>query len=426
MEDNKEKEYHFLKEEKKKIPTNKKKFCKKLGVVILFAAVFGVVACLAFCLLKPVVQKHQEAKTTDLSSLTQKEPEGTADVSGTDVTGTGETEGEPDQIIIQETVALSIDEYEALQTQLYSIGNQARRSVVEINSVTNETDWFDAEFETKGQSSGVILSTEGSEILILSETDMIADANEISVTFYDETKATAYLKAYDAVTGLAVIAVDQKEVNDTTKSMILATEIAETNTLKSGSFVIAVGSPQGEAFSVVVGNITSSNKKVSFADKNCRLYATNIEAYQDTRGVLLNVDGQMVGIISQSEESDAVKAISVTELKGLLTKLMAGKRPAYLGLEFSEITMSVSEEYNLPDGIYIKKVDMDSPAAAAGLQVGDIITKIDGNDVLTELQYENYMITAEPEQKITVTVKRLGSNDQYHDVTCKVILGVDN
>ena len=409
-EDGTEKEYHFLKEETKKVPANKKKFCKKLGVVILFAAVFGVVASLVFCLLKPVIEKRQAEKAADYSEY---EGEQSEDLSS-----------EPEQIIVQETVALSIEEYEALQTQLYSIGSLAAKSVVEINSVTSEKDWFEDDFETRGESSGVILQTTGSEILILTETDMIADANEIRVTFYGNQKVKADLKAYDGSTGLAVLAVDQKDVSETTKTMISAVEISDATHIRPGAFVIGIGSPQGDAFSVVVGNVTSSNQMISFPDKNCKLISTSIEAYPDTKGVLLNVDGQMVGIVCQGEDSDALKAISVSDIKGTLTKLMEGKRPAYLGVEISEVTISVSEEYNLPDGIYVKKVDMNSPAVSGGLQVGDIIVKIDGREMLTETQFENYMINAEPEQKINVTVKRLGGNDEYHDVNCKVTLGV--
>lgn len=408
MEDNNKKEYHFLKEETKKIPTNKKKLCKKLGVVIIFAAIFGAVACLVFCLLKPVIEKQQEERATAISQ--QQEEEQQVD--------------EPEQIVVQETIEPTIQGYEALQKQLYTIGNMASKSVVEISSVTSEKDWFEDDYESKGQSSGVILRTTGSEVLILTETDMIADANEIQVRFYDDQKASAYLKAYDGSTGVAVLAVDKNDIDENTKSVIAPVEIAQTSSITPGSFVIGIGSPQGDAFSVVAGNVTSSNDKVSFYDKNYRLITTSIEAYPDTRGVLMNVDGKVVGLICQGEENDALRAVFIAELQATLDKLMAGKRPAYLGVEISEITMAVSEEYGLPDGIYIKKVDMESPAAMAGLQVGDIIVKVDGAEMLTENQLEKYMAAADPEQKMSITVKRLGGNSQYQEVNCKITLGV--
>ncbi len=408
MEENKDKEYHFLKEETKKIPTNKKKFCKKLGVIIVFAAIFGAVACLVFCLLKPVIEKQQEEKALTMSQQQEEVP----------------SVDEPDQIVVQETIEPTIQGYETLQKQLYSIGNLAANSVVEISSVTNQKDWFEDDYESKGQSSGVILRTIGGEVLILTETDMIANANAIQVTFHGNAKAPAYLKAYDGNTGVAVVAVDQKDVSEEVKAMIKAVSMTQATTITPGSFVIGIGSPQGEAFSVVVGNVTSSSDKISFYDKNMKLISTSIEAYPETRGVLLNVDGQVVGLICEGEENDAVRAILISELDATLDKLIAGKRPAYLGVEISEITRTISDEYGLPDGVYIKKVDMDSPAVAAGLQVGDIIAEVDGKEVLTEAQFENYMASADPEQKMSVTIKRLGSNNQYKEVNLKIALGV--
>lgn len=407
MEDNNRKEYHFLKEETKKIPTNKKKLCKKLGVVIVFAAIFGVVACLVFCLLKPVIEKRQEERAAQISQQQEEEP----------------PVDEQEQIVVQETIEPTLQGYEALHTQLYSIGNKAGKSVVEISSVTSEKDWFEDDYESKGQSSGVIVRTSGSEILILTETDMIANAESIQVTFFGDEKSSAYLKSYDGSTGIAILAVDQKDVSDSTKGKIEAVELSDSS-VHPGSFVIAIGSPQGNAYSVVAGNVTASNNKMSFYDANYKLITTSIEAYPMTRGVLLNVDGKAVGLICQGEENDVLRAIAISDLKSSLEKLMAGKRPAYLGIEISEITADVSEEYGLPDGVYIKKVDMESPAVNAGLQVGDVIIKVDGKELLTEFQFEQCMEAADPEQKMSITVKRLGSNNQYHEVNCKVTLGV--
>ena len=409
MEDQNKQEYHFLKEETKKIPTNKKKLCKKLGIVIVFAAIFGVVACLVFCMLKPVIEQKQQERAEAI----RKEQEQTAPPVD-----------EPEQIVVQETIEPTIQGYEALHTQLYSIGNMASKSVVEINSVTSGKDWFEDDYESKGQSSGVIVQDEGGEVLILTETDMISNANSIQVTFYDNEKAPAYLKAYDGSTGIAIVAVDEKDLKASTKTVIAAIERSEVSSITPGSFVIGIGSPQGKAYSVMVGNVTASNNKVSFYDGNYRLITTSIEAYEDTRGVLLNVDGKAVGLVCQGEENDALRAVAISDLDAILDKLMEGKRPAFLGVEVSEVTVSVSEEYGLPDGVYIKKVAMDSPALLAGLQVGDIIVKVDGKELLTEAQYEKYIAAAAPEQKMSVTVMRQGNNGQYQEVNCKVTLGV--
>lgn len=407
MGEEKNNEYHFLKEETKKVPTNKKRFAKKLGCIVIFAAVFGVVAAMIFCLVKSSMDRQPKEPETLPSEVIEEQ--------GPDV---------PEQIVVQETVEPTLEGYEALQTQLYSVGSKASRSVVAISSVTNDKDWFEDDFQRKGTSSGVILQATGGEVLILTETDRVATANEIKVTFYGDEEATAYLKAHDASTGIAVLAVDVKELEDATKSLIQPVEIAEVAGTTPGSFVIGIGSPQEEAYSVVVGNITASGRKVSYDDKNYRMFTTSIASYPDTRGVLLDSDGKVIGLICQSGDNEALRALNIADIKGLIAKLQEGKRPAYLGIRISEVTMSVSEAYGLPDGIFIKEVNMDSPAAKAGIQVGDILVKIDGKEVLTETQFEEYMISAEPEQKMSVTVKRLSGDDQYQEVSCRVELGV--
>lgn len=407
MGEDKNNEYHFLKEETKKVPTNKKRFMKKLGCIIVFAAVFGVVASMLFCLVQHSIDRQQKEPETLPSEVVQ-EPE--QDV--------------PEQIVVQETIEPTLEGYEALQTQLYSIGSKASKSVVAISSMTNDKDWFEDDFQRQGTSSGVILQITASEALILTDTDSVAGANEIEVTFFGDEPATAYLKAHDESMGIAVLAVDLKELEDATKSLIQPIEIAEVAITTPGSYVIGIGSPQEEAYSVVVGNITASGKKVSYDDKNCRMFTTSIASYPNTRGVLLDSDGKIIGIICQNNANEVLRALNITDVKNLLDKLMAGKRPAYLGIRISEVTVDVSQDYGLPDGIFIKEVDMDSPAAEAGIQVGDVIVKIDGQDVITETQFETYLFEAEPEQKMAVTVKRLGSDDQYQEVTCRAELGV--
>lgn len=399
------KEYHFLKEETKKVPVNKKRFVKKVGGVVVLAAIFGAVAFFVFAALERTLMPSKEEVQSPVAGDSTMQEE----------------QSVPDTVVVQEEPTL--EGYEALQTELYSIGNNAAKSVVEITSVSKEKTWFEDDYEYKSQSSGVILSIKGNEVLILTDLDQIHDASEIGVTFYGDETVEAGLKAYDNGTGIAILAVDKRELSTAAGGMIQPVKIAETAGTTPGSFVVGIGSPQGEANSVVVGNITAYNQKISFTDTNYRLFTTSIEAYPDAGGVLLDSSGSVIGLICQRETHNALKAINIMDVKDLLNRLASGKQPAYLGVRISEVTVKISNLYGLPDGIYVKEVEMESPAFNQGLQEGDIITKIDGKEVLTESQFEEYMMQAEPGQKITVTVKRLGSNDTYQDVTCKIELG---
>lgn len=405
MEEKKPREYRFLNEETKEIPKNWKKFGRKLGMVIFFAAVFGVVACLVFSLLRPVMGKEIA------ESQKQNEP---SDSVSEDV-----AEEIPEQVFIHETEEMTVADYENLRTQLYTIGRNADRSVVEIKSVTNEKDWFQDDYEKEGEGSGIIIKDTGSEILILTEIALIQDASRIDVNFYGNDLVTARMKAYDGATGIAVLSVDKKDLGENTNNLIRAVKLGSTSRLVQGMFVIGVGSPLGEAHSVLVGNLTSSDRQASVTDANYRLFTTDMAASSTSRGVLLNTDGEIIGLIHQNPESQTLEALAISELNGLIERLSAGQNMAYLGLQISEVTKAISEEYGLPQGVYIKSVEMDSPAVTAGLQEGDVIVKMNGVEVTTESQYEEKLQSMQKDQKLNITVKRQAADGQYQDVTCK-------
>lgn len=405
MDEKKPREYRFLNEETKEIPRNWKKFARKLGMVIFFAAVFGAVACLVFSMLRPVMENGM--------AVSQEQDE-TSDSLSEDV-----AEEIPEQVFIKETEEMTVSEYENLQTQLYTIGRDADRSVVEIKSVTNQKDWFQADYEKEGEGSGIIIKDTGSEILILTETALIRDASRIDVKFYGSDLVTARMKAYDSATGIAILSVDKKDLGENTANLICAAKLGTTSRLMQGMFVIGVGSPLGEAHSVLVGSITSSDRQASVTDANYRLFTTDMTATAASRGVLLNVDGEIIGLLHQNPDSQTLEALAISELNTLIERLSSGQNMVYLGLQISEVTKAISEEYGLPQGVYIKDVDMDSPAMTAGLQAGDVIVKINGKDVATESQYEEMLQSLQKDQKLNITVKRQAADGQYQSVTCK-------
>jgi serine protease Do len=156
--------------------------------------------------------------------------------------------------------------------------------------------------------------------------------------------------------------------------------------------------------------------------------STDITSSQEGSGALINLDGKVIGLIMQSynkqDQQNTVTAIGISEIKSLMEKLSNGVTPSYLGLEISTVTKEISTEYNLPEGVYIKNVQVDSPAMVAGLQIGDVIVKIGGTDVLTEEQYEEYIEETKTGQTIRVTVLRMGADGNYQEVVCEATLDV--
>ena len=413
MDDKKTKEYQFVKETTKKVPKNWKLLSMKLGRILIAAVIFGAVACLVFCLLRPVLEEHLAGRK---NTVNLKEPD--------------QPKEEQEPVIIQENKAMTLEDYENLENQLYRVGKDARISVVEIRTVTAAKDWFDQEYEAAGRGAGVILAETGSEILVLTEQSLIANAKKQEVTFWGNSSAEARLKAYDGNTGFAILSVEKRGLDSNLLEQIRPLQIGNATGMTAGDFVVAVGRPQGSAGSVLTGKITATDREVSIADRNYRVYMTDMMADTSAGGVVLNRAGELVGVITHlhhpKDSVDPVWFLPMSEVKTLVEDLSNGEQIPYLGVHISEVTQEISEAYDLPRGIYIKRVDADAPAMTAGLQAGDVIVKVNGTEVLTERAWDIAMEDLKPDEKVSVTVKRLGSANTYQDVECSAVIGTKN
>lgn len=189
----------------------------------------------------------------------------------------------------------------------------------------------------ENQGSGIILADTNGRYLIATERKLIAEANQIEVSFYDDSTAEAELIAYDGTTGIAVLSVQKSQVSDDTQNRVAAATLGSSSALTQGTIVIAIGSPLGEPFSVLTGNVTSSSHEVTATDANYKVISTDINAGSGGSGALINLNGEVVGLILQSFGTEAaqstVTAIGITEIRSMLEKMSNGDTPAYLGLK---------------------------------------------------------------------------------------------
>ena len=415
MDKKRQEDYHFVKEHIKKEPRDKKSFGVLVGRMAVAGAVFGVIAALVFCVFRPVFENlfSRPQQQVELPEEEVAEPE---------------EKKEPEQVIIKEEQQMDLKDYQVLQNKLYSVGKKANRSVVLVTGVKNAKDWFNSDYETEGQGTGIILAETNQKYLIVTEKKLIADAKQIEVSFYNDETVEAQLVAYDGNTGIAVLGVEKKLLDKGTTERVSAAKIGSSNVLSQGTVVIAIGSPLGEAFSVLTGNVTAADNKITTADMNYDIITTDIVGTKNGSGALLNLDGQVVGLIMQgysnADNRNTVTALGISKLKDLIERLSNGIAPAYLGLEISSVTEEIAREYHLPEGIYVKNVRLDSPAMEAGIQIGDVVVKMNDEDILTEAQYEEVIRNAKSGQQIRVTVKRMGADGKYQEVICTAALNI--
>ena len=338
-----------------------------------------------------------------------------------------ETQSEEDTQETQtQNKEFTIDDYQKIQTQLYAIGNLANKSIVTITSVVSDTDWFNNSYEREGQGSGTIIGDEDGKLLILTERRIIKDASKISVTFIDDTVAPAELIKYDGNTGLAVLEVEKTKMESSTLSVIGVMSMGNSNSVHKGSIVIALGSPLGTNYSILTGSITSTSNEISTEDCNYSVYTTDIVANKNGSGILINTDGEMIGVVMQNysaASTGALTAVDANELKEIIALLSDSKDVPYLGVHISTVTEKIANTYGIPKGVYIKEVEMDSPAMNAGLQSGDVILKIDDQDITTADSYTEAVLGLTLKETYSVVFMREGSNG-YKELTCDIEAGI--
>ena len=408
----------FVREKIKDKPINKRKIVIRLLVAAACGVVFAITACLVAAFLwpklKPLEADDALVKETETETETEVPSESTE----------AETESETE---IQVDYELTVDDYQHIQNELYAIGNAANKSIVTITSVQSDTDWFNNSYEIEGQGAGAIVADENGELLILTEKKAISKAERISVTFINDAVAEAELKKYDGNTGIAILSVDKSQLDSATLSAITVAQIGNSNTVSKGQIVIALGSPLGTSYSILSGSITSRGNEITTLDNNYSVFTTDIVGGKNGSGILINVNGEIVGLIMQDYSSagasNTLTAVAISELSELLNLLMAGEDIPYLGISGTTVTDKIADKYTVPKGVYVKEVEMDSPAMLAGIQTGDVIISLDGEEINSMSAYSQKLLTLIPGESCEVEVKRQ-STSGYSVIKCQVEPGV--
>lgn len=428
MKDEQEKkqegEYSFIKEKIKERPKSRKQIAMECGFFIVAAVVFGVIASVIMAVLTPKLQEWiYGGEETEMVTIPKDEAaivEATQAAQATPV-----PTQEPIVNVVEKN--LEMQDYISLYSEMYSVADDIKNSLVTVVGVSSTVDWLNNPYENEGQASGIVVADNGKEFLILTDKKVIEGVEEINILFSTGEQLPAVQKKYDGITGLAILAVEKKSFDQTNVEKIQAITLGNSKLLHLGTPVLAVGSPLGTTDSVLSGNITSLKTVSDTEDVSYPLIRTDMLGSSSGNGVLINLAGEVVGIytrdLSVNSENGLITAYAISELKGIIERLSNNLGIAYLGIRSREVTEEDEVTYNMPRGVGITSVSMDSPAMAAGIQSGDIIVEIEGNEITTQKELENTLSSCEPEQLITITAMRPGT-EGYVEVKFDVTLGV--
>lgn len=382
---------------------------------LVWAAVSGGVFALAalaiFAAVWPKVKPEPES--AEVQPVTLPEPK--------------EEEPEEPPVYIMEQVSIELEDYKKMYQQLMQIGGQAEKSLVNVSAVTVDTDWFDETYTSQRSVSGVLVGDNGVEVLILTTYQRIEDGENLLVTFYDRTTASAVLKKYDRNTGLAVLSVNLSDLAESTREVIVYADIGSSKTLRSGEPIIAVGSPGGNYGSILYGNLTSVSQMAGLYDGSYNVLTTDMTKARSGSGVLISWSGKIIGLIQDQCEvtgqSNTIQAYGISDIMEVLEHLSNNQDIVYMGIIGADVTTTVSELEEIPIGVYVSEVAMDSPAIEAGIQPGDIITSINGQQVTNLKDVMSILMKCSNGQNIQVLCMRLNKTI-YQELELSVSLKI--
>ena len=427
----------IIREKIKSRPVNKGKLAKSTLISAVSALVFGLVACVAFYALGPVVsgyfEKDEEEEKPRPQVIFPNEPLedeiNPEDMLITPDPGIDLSElaslSEEEIEKAMSKVEFTVSDYQKLYQKLTEIANTAKKSIVRVSALKTDTDWFDNMFEETSEKCGLIIADNGIDLFIVTYLKDLLKADEIYLTFPNDTSLKGEIVSVDTRTDLCVLSVPLDSINQETKeSYEIATLGGSNSSRLAGSLVIAIGSPMGNYGSLNYGMITSVNKEINVVDRLYRQITTDIYGSSSATGVLINLKGEILGIIdtkySDNDTKNLISAIGITELKGTIENMINGKELVRFGVTGANVPGEAVLLYNAPRGAFVRTVEMDSPAMAGGIQAGDIITAVNGRPVTGYIDLITEIKEMIPDEETEITVSRQ-SVEGYKNMTFAIV-----
>ena len=414
-------EFSFMNEKIKDKPFYKKKWVKILAATVALAVIFGLISSAVFSKVSDWIEnkKEQEAMT-DI-----KIPQDTVEESVAPEVTDSETEPSISETIVVDP-QITVEDYMVLYANFRGLAKDVQKSLVTVTALNNDVDWFNEEYQNRGQCSGMIIGDNGVELLVLTKYSNIESCDGINVTFVDDTIVNAVLKKYDVTTNLAVISINLSDISENTKAKIVKATLGNSIRLEAGTPVLAIGRADGSEDSMKVGTLTSTHNKQSVVDAEYTILVTDMMKNAGADGILINLNGEVIGIMQEqylsSNMENVLTAYGISDIKSLLEHLSNNQDIAYLGIKGVSVTNEALKS-GVPSGVYVTEVQIDSPAMKGGIQSGDVIQAINGQKVLSMSELSDVLSRLSNRQNITLEVRRL-TRDGYKKTNYQTSLSV--
>lgn len=423
MSDKKNDNYDLYTEHIVKEPwKNSKRILKKGVSLVAMAVFFGLVAGLVMIIVYKTGKNYLDDNKTAVNETT----------SSTDGSESKETDPEDttvppiEEITTEIPTTVPIDDeklndYMGYYKALKSVADKAGLSVVTVTAAKQGVDFFNSTYQNIADEYGIVISSDSTGYYILTEYSLVKNSENIQVTYYDKTVDTAEFVAGDTTTDMAVIK------TGSLNTAVVPVQFGNSDAVLKGDLLVATGKLYGFNGTIGYGIATGVNNSVNDTDTIYRLINTDISGTATSNGVILNLHGEVVGIITMAYNSDNtnfITAYAINDVRNLMQNLVNKKSMPYLGIKGQTVTDEIAATNKIPKGIYISAVETNSPAYKSGIQSGDVITQINGTEINN---MESFMLQLEknnPGDNVNVTIKRRGRED-YKEIEFNLVLGVE-
>ena len=328
-----------------------------------------------------------------------------------------------------------------------SIVEEAMPSVVAITSTVvyqnpNYWDFFfggnqSQTYEVPSSGSGIVVGQNDTELLIVTNNHVVEGSNNLKVTFINDSTLDATIKGTDEDSDLAVISIPLSTIPEDTLNAIKIATLGDSDEVKVGQGVIAIGNALGYGQSVTVGYVSALNREVRTDSNGTTRTLLQTDAAinpGNSGGALLNTKGEVIGInaakLADTDVEGMGYAIPISFAHDIIDELMNRKtqvevaedKQGYLGIQGNNVDSQMTAMYGIPQGAYVYKIVEDGPAAKSDLREKDIITKVDGEKVKTFADLQKMLSYYEGGSTVTFTVQSL-ENGAYVEREVQITLG---
>lgn len=408
-----DKDYKFINEKivpKKMHPV--KKFFIGLIAVLLLGAVFGVTERIIFEVTGEVLPHFNLFKKNHSIELRKNEEVATGASIATESSVKEDKESKPEtdkkQVkIIEKRVSADLSDYKQALSQFGKLANEQNQSVVEVQSVVKGKDWFENPYDAVNKAAGYIIAVQNDEAYILTDYKSIKSADNIKVKFKQGFLAEGIIKNYSANLELSLVMVNLKGIAK--KDEIEPLKFGGISYKSIGEPIMAIGNPNGNIYSVLPGVITGTETSLIADDYSFDSQFTDIGIAKNGDAVFVDFDGNVVGIYYKGNQ-DVTQIINISKIMTLLEKMMNDEPLPYIGIK-SKAFDGAEEKTGISGGVMVDSVTKGSPADDAGFKEGDIIYEMDGEHIENMSDYESFLESKKPKDKVKVLIYRVTRNE---------------